>query len=288
MTAETTTTAAVVPVGGARAGALNHVHRHLVAANWQLIALLESDAHSAALGAASARKHAPLERWSRIPGTAFDAYTRGRDQVRVQSVLDYIQPGDRVLDVGIGYGYVSGVLMRDSRLDYYCGLDVDQRYLDSTDEMTVVNGLEHRDRHLELRGALDVTGPFVDDHRPDLVLLLDVLEHLPDAPLALHALAASMPLEAHLLFTAPLSGGPDAGSETPHRFTSARVRQMCREAGFAVQYVQPLINAEVMVLVSRTSTTTARTLAVLDATPIDTAVIDPEAAPLSRWRAAPA
>ena len=75
-------------------------------------------------------------------------------------------PGDRVLDIGPSYGYLTGCLLRDASLGSYTAIDVSDRALTAIRSMAAVNGLSDGITHLEQRSVFDVDAAFVDAHSP--------------------------------------------------------------------------------------------------------------------------
>jgi hypothetical protein len=95
-----------------------------------------------------------------------------------RALLEHVATGDRVLQVGIGAGYLKGVLLRESRLAYYCGVE----------------------------SPFDVTEAFIAEHRPTLALLIDVLDRIEDPQLALHSIAAVAADEALFVLSVKAPG----------------------------------------------------------------------------------
>lgn len=199
-----------------------------------------------------------LRRWELVPEAIFWSLSRGPRLVLARRVLDFVEAGDRVLVIGLGHGYLTGLLMRDSPLAYLCGVDEQERCIESTKQMASVNGLQERDHRLEVRELLDIADTFFYEHHPSLILLVDALTGLDDPALALHSLAASMEEGTALVFDVPLRGdweGP---------WGRARVTQLCAEAGLTIHHAQPVHAAWMLILVSRRITTPPRVLSAID------------------------
>jgi 2-polyprenyl-3-methyl-5-hydroxy-6-metoxy-1,4-benzoquinol methylase len=192
---------------------------------------------------------APLERWDGIPERQYEV--QSGQHHRVQRVLDYVIPGDRVVDIGPSYGYMTGCLLREVELDHYCGIDISERALASIRSMAAVNGLTSRVSQLELRSIFDVDTAFLQTHRPDLVMVMEVLEHLQDPEGAIAAVAGAMSEDTALMFSVPLLGRLEHVWGHLSVFDSARLTAMCEGAGLHVQHIEPVHNVWTVVLASR-------------------------------------
>jgi SAM-dependent methyltransferase len=189
-----------------------------------------------------------LERWRGVSERRFATYASGPVQARIRRVMDFVAPGDRVLDVGIGIGYPSCLLMRDTGLSYYCGVDLSRRYVEISRTGIEVNGLAGVPHELDVLDIHDVARDFTARHRPDIVLALEVLEHVADPQRAVQALAAAMDEDARLLFTVPMLGRLEGMWGHLSLFDEARVDDICRRAGLAVRHVEAVHNTWILVL----------------------------------------
>lgn len=201
---------------------------------------------------------APLHKWPSMPDRDFDVLTRTPNQVRIRRILDFVQPGDRVFDIGTNYGYLSGVLLRDRHPTRYVGIDIDDRQLASVREMIAHNGLGDTPVHLERCDVYDITSGWMTPHAPDLVLLLEVLEHLAEPERAITTLAGSLDDQACLLFSVPLFGRLEGCWGHKSLFDHARIKTICRRAGLHIHHIEAVHNAWVLVLASRGPATPGR------------------------------
>jgi 2-polyprenyl-3-methyl-5-hydroxy-6-metoxy-1,4-benzoquinol methylase len=220
--------------------ALEHLGPHLgaaVTARWRRRA------------AAQARRVVrPLEHWEGIPEKSYRTYQADGNVVRIKRILDHLEPGERVLDIGIGFGYVGGVLLRDGRIAYYCGTDLKERLLDSARSMLAVNGLDHVPHHLEVLNVYDLTTGFVERHDPSVVLLLEVLEHLDDPVGALEKVVSSAPPGMRVVFTVPILGRLEGVWGHRWVFDARGLQSVCGEAGLAIEHVEPVHNVWTLVV----------------------------------------
>lgn len=230
-----------------------------VAAGWKLIEAYEALGQVAAQSAfetalvveeRKAQGVAPLQSWPSLPDRSYTQYTTGPNRVRLGRLLDFLAPDDRILDVGVGFGYVTSAILRTGLPAYYCGIDLQQRYIEAAREGLRVNQLEDRALHLEVRDLHDIDHVWVEQHRPSLVLVLEVLEHVPDAGSALKQLASTVGQEATLLFTVPMLGRLESVWGHRSLFDASRIAELCTEAQLTVHHVEPVHNRWSLVLAS--------------------------------------
>lgn len=201
-----------------------------------------------------------LKPWDLLPERSFRTYTRGPNHVRLRRLLDFVHAGDRVLDIGVGYGYVTSMLLRERALKGYCGVDLADRFLKATAQGLSANGLAQRPAQLEILNLYDLTPEFVNRHSPNLVILLEVLEHLPDAEQAFKTLGDTIAGETDLLFTVPMHRRLE--SVWGHRsiFDLARLRRLCRTAGLTLHHCEPLHNVWMLAVASQSPEISSRVL----------------------------
>src|SRR3954454_1378478 len=65
----------------------------------------------------------PINRPTEFGAKAFAAYESPSTQTRFRRTLDFLQDGDRVLEVGTGRGYVGGLMLRDGGASAYLGME---------------------------------------------------------------------------------------------------------------------------------------------------------------------
>ena len=200
----------------------------------------------------------PLAPWPAQPERVTKVLSDDGNQVRIRRTLDYIMPGDRVLEVGVGFGQVSGLMMRDTGIAGYTGIDIGQHRLDAVHQMAERNGLDHLDIETALVDLLDLTPEWVGERKPDLIMTQEVLEHVPDAEGALAALARSMPTGCCVLFTVPVLGRIEACWGHLSLFDVARVQRMLTDAGLVAQHVEVVYDAWLFVLASTSEEVPAR------------------------------
>jgi 2-polyprenyl-3-methyl-5-hydroxy-6-metoxy-1,4-benzoquinol methylase len=192
----------------------------------------------------------PLTPWPSQPERVTKVLSDDGNQTRIHRTLDYIMPGDRVLEVGVGFGQVSGLLLRDAGIAAYTGIDIGQHRLDAVHEMAERNGLGHMKIETALKDLVDLDRDWMREREPNLIMAEEVLEHVPDAEGALAALARSMGPDCCVLFTVPVLGRIEACWGHLSLFDVARVQRMLADAGLVAQHVEVVYDAWLFVLAS--------------------------------------
>lgn len=237
------------------------LHSELLHAQWRLVELLESmppeDARALQsadleLQFAAAAEHLPrLKRWPELPESKLDVYGSPTNSARMYRVCRLLDSSDRLLDIGTNVGYFAGMLGSMVKPAAYTGIDLEQSYLDGVRHMAQANGVDAGDWTLEVGDLYRLTPEWVAKQDPTMVLLLEVLEHLPDPALALKTLAEVMPPAAELLFSVPMLGRLEACWGHHSLFDAERVRQLCADAGLHIHWVEPVVNTWKLVLAGR-------------------------------------
>ena len=257
----------------------------LLATSWQLLGLLErmgvSDAQRLLAGQREAEiSHAaeavgPLEPWPELPERSYATYIGGNNHVRVVRVLDFLEPGERVLDVGFGFGYLTSAIMRTGLPERYCGVELTQRFVDAARSGLKVNGIADDHVHLEVGNLYELTRDWVERHDPTLVLLLEVLEHVPDADHAFRVLGEALPPGTSVLFTVPMMGRLEGVFGHNSLYDRVRIERLCEAAGMTIQYVEPLHNIWTLVFATTTREIPPRLLRVAGLPPAEEPVRPP-------------
>lgn len=203
--------------------------------------------------------HLPeLKRWSRLPDHSRRVYTSRSDQARVWRVCQFLSSDDRVLDIGMGHGWTAGILAKAVRPAAYAGIDLTGGKFDSVREMAEVNGIDASPWYLGVKDLYDLTPEWVEQRDPTILLLLEVLEHVPDPQRALATIAESIGPDTELLFSVPMVGRIESCWGHLSVFDAQRVRRLCANAGLHVHWVEPLYNTWQLLLVSKSSTPPSR------------------------------
>jgi 2-polyprenyl-3-methyl-5-hydroxy-6-metoxy-1,4-benzoquinol methylase len=185
------------------------------------------------------------------------------NHTRVSRVLDFVDPEDRILEIGVGHGYMTGMLVRETALGSYTGIDIKEGQLATARAMAELHRTRSVPIHLEVRSVYDLTPEWVAEHEPDLVLILEVLEHLPDAEKALATLADCVREDAAILFSVPTHGRLEIVWGHLSIFDAERVRAMCTQAGLVAQHVEVVQDQWVFVLATKSRSVPRRLLDVI-------------------------
>jgi len=152
---------------------------------------------------------------------------RGRREI-LSSLLDRMALPDAadLLEIGCGDGSNLPILAHYGTV-YASDLDVE-----------MVGAATSRNVATVAVGSLPNNIPF-EDRTFDVIVLLDVLEHLDDEVASLKAISRRLKKDGYLLITAPayqwLWSGLDDIAEHKRRYTISRLQKICRDAGFHVQ-----------------------------------------------------
>jgi 2-polyprenyl-3-methyl-5-hydroxy-6-metoxy-1,4-benzoquinol methylase len=136
-------------------------------------------------------------------------YEINYNQLRFWRVFDFVQPGDRIFDIGLGRGYLCGLLLRDGGVASYAGIDIGEKNLEATRSMVEAKGLQANLVDVSLGDLYDVTAEQIGRSGTSLVICCEVLEHVPDPERAMVVLADALPEDAELLISVPLFGRLD-------------------------------------------------------------------------------
>ena len=151
----------------------------------------------------------------------------GRRRI-VSALIEKFAPAKRpleILEVGCGTGSNIEMLQRFGRVDA----------VEPDDD---ARAFSERRTGLAIKGGYLPDGVPLDDGRYDLIVLLDVLEHIPDDLGALSGLAAKLAPGGRLLLTVPaipaLWSGHDVAHHHQRRYTAKMLDAVVRKAGFRV------------------------------------------------------
>lgn len=240
--------------------ALAATEQALVRAGWELVDVLGKlgrsrseqlfDARWSAERERATRDLQPLQTGSMVTEQVGRMYQSPSNWTRFRRTLDFVRPGERLFEIGIGRGYLAGMFLREARLSGYRGIDLDPDNVLATRQTLELNGLI--DRAEVSQGDLyDLTRAQVDESGADLVVCCEVIEHVPDPEAAVRTLADALPDGAELLISVPLLGRLEGVWGHVALFDAQRVRAMVTSAGLVPHAVDVVDNTWVFVLASK-------------------------------------
>jgi SAM-dependent methyltransferase len=151
----------------------------------------------------------------------------GRRRI-VSALIEKFAPARRpleILEVGCGTGSNIAMLQRFGQVEA----------IEPDDD---ARAFSERRTGLVIKGGYLPDGVPLDDGRYDLIVLLDVLEHIPDDRAALSGLATKLAPGGRLLLTVPampsLWSGHDVAHHHQRRYTVKTLEDVVRGAGFRV------------------------------------------------------
>lgn len=248
------------------------VERALVARGWADIDAAER------MGAGATRRHrvatlgadhARASAWFRppdaehVPASMQAMYESEANVVRYRRVVDFLSEGDRVYEVGLGYGYLAALMMREGRLGRYHGVDLLPDFVHRTDETLRRNGLEDVGE-VETKNLYDVTRADLEAIGANLLVCCEVVEHVPDPGLALRTLAGALPEGTDLLFSVPLVGRLETVWGHGQVFGAARIQELLGRAGLVAHHVEVLHDTWALVLASTAAAPSPRAASALE------------------------
>lgn len=250
------------------------VERTLVARGWSDIDLAER------LGSGPTRRlkaplleaaHERARAWYRapvddhVPEGMVSMYESEANVVRYRRLVDFLTEGERVFEVGLGYGYLATMMLREGRLGRYHGVDLVPDCVERTTKMLAVNGLSDN-TDVTTKDLYDVTSADLEDIDASLLVCCEVIEHVPDPETALSTLARALPEGVDLLFSVPLYGRLETVWGHGQVFGAARLQQMLHTAGLVPHHVEVLHDTWALVLASTDTRPSPRAAAVLEGT----------------------
>jgi 2-polyprenyl-3-methyl-5-hydroxy-6-metoxy-1,4-benzoquinol methylase len=215
----------------------------------------------------------PLARPAELPAGAFATYETPATHTRFRRTLDFVHPGDRILEVGTGRGYTGGLFLRDGGAAAYLGIELVERNVRDAAKVLALNGVA--DRGEVIQGdlfAMDIAR--VRSFAPNLVVCCEVLEHVEDPEKAVQALADALPEDAELLVSVPVDGRLETVWGHLAIFDAARTRALVEGAGLHVHAVDVCEDMWALILASHRTGASDRAAAAAGAA-IDGRVLPP-------------
>lgn len=211
--------------------------------------------------ARAAAWYSPVEGGPQL-GSYRAMYESPSNLARFRRTLDLVLPGDDIVEIGTGKGFLASLLLRDGKAKRYRGGELLPDFVAATRQTLDVGGFSSRAQVREL----DLYTLTADDTKgADLVVCCEVIEHLPDPEGALKVLADALPRKGELLFSTPLLGRLEGIWGHTAIFGVERLRSMLAQAGLIAHHVEAVDNTWVLVLASRRREVSRRATAAADA-----------------------
>jgi 2-polyprenyl-3-methyl-5-hydroxy-6-metoxy-1,4-benzoquinol methylase len=191
------------------------------------------------------------------------------NHTRVRRLLDFVITDDRLLEIGVGFGYITGVLLRDTAISGYAGIDITDKQIAAARKVARIYNTAPVPVHLEVKNLYDLTPEWVAQLDPNLVLLLEVLEHVPDADGALATIARCIPADSAVLFSVPTNGRIEHVWGHLSIFDGARIRALCGQAGLVIQHIETVQDQWVFVLATKSRSVPPRLIQLLRRSPAE-------------------
>lgn len=198
-----------------------------------------------------ARREVPtLTPWASMTPTVRDMLARDAELVRLHRIVRSVPAGARILDVGCGPGVVAGTLALHHTPGAYLGIDLSEPKVHSARDMADANGLASVLR-FEVADATELPAAAIAELAPDVVLVLEVLEHLQDPAAVLASLAELVSPDARITFSVPILGRIEACWGHRTLYGADAIVGLAAECGFTVLDVDEVHNTWALATVSR-------------------------------------
>lgn len=159
------------------------------------------------------------------------------NRARLVRFSDYLVPGESVVEIGCGGGFVAAQLLR-AGAGSYRAMDLEPICIRRTTRLLTDLGLDDRVTSVVEQDLYTLTPP--DLAGASLVVCSEVIEHVPDPEGALLTIARALPEGADLLMTMPVLGRLETVWGHLSIFTVERLQGMLARAGLAAHHVEPL------------------------------------------------
>ncbi len=173
-------------------------------------------------------ERAAYDRMAEIDGAHWWFVARRRIVLALVAAQAPVPPGGRILEVGCGTGSNLAMLQALGRVD---AIEPDDG----------ARALSAARSGLAIKGGLLPDGVALEAGAYDLVVLLDVLEHIPDDAGALGALRPTLAPGGRMLLTVPampwLWSAHDAAHHHRRRYTAATLRRVLEGSGYRIRHL---------------------------------------------------
>lgn len=218
----------------------------------QAIRAVIGPAEDARLTALS-REQPAFQEWTGHSATTLSLYRTLHNRQRVAWILDLIDEGERIVDVGCGSGAIGGRILEFRRPARYAAIEPSAKQAEAFRGMAAEHGISADRYELHETTGQEAAAAVVSQVDPTLILILEVLEHVNDPGTILCDVALAMPGEADLLISVPVLGCIEHEWGHYSVFDRARLERLCRDAGVHIHWVQPIADTWLFLLLSKST-----------------------------------
>lgn len=138
----------------------------------------------------------------------------------------------RFLEIGVGHGFMSGIVLSHIPKCHYTGLDISPSSLTYARKLWVTNDVDHTNAVLAIANAVEWDPPDNLEERWDAAICCEVLEHVEKPAKVMKSLRHALKPGARVFITTVANV---AAEDHIHLFEHAdEIRELCSEAGFIV------------------------------------------------------
>ena len=192
-----------------------------------------------------------LKSWPELAPATAAIYNMPENRARVARVLNFVNDGERLVDIGCGNGSLGGHILRRKQLETYLGIDASSKAIASFRSMAKANKIKS-DSYRLIESMVEQAGeqaiPEID---PTLVLLLEMLEHVSDPGLVLRQTSEAIGDQTDLLISVPMLGEIEHEWGHVSVFDRARLERMASDAGLYIHWVEPVMHQWLLLLLSK-------------------------------------
>lgn len=215
---------------------------------WDVVRLAEATPKALSERASAelerAQQHQPL--LSDLTSVRSKAVTHSaNNRARLERLADHVLPGDTVVEIGCGEGYVATRLLQ-ADAGRYSAMDIVPEHAAVTRAVLEEQGLTDRIGTIAEKDLYDLAPEDLAD--ATFVVCSEVIEHVPDPEAALEAIGRALPDDAELLFSVPLLNKLEKVWGHLSIFTADRLVGMLEHAGLEAHHVEPFVGQWVLVL----------------------------------------
>lgn len=140
-----------------------------------------------------------LHKWPTIRNDTWKIFHDWANTARIKQLIPYIHRADSILELGCGYGYSAGIILKNILPMWYVGVDIDTTAIKSCNEMLTTNKISGNYSFI----VGDMTKIHSYAKRPSLILCTETLEHVKDYNRALDIILSLVSTDARAIISVP-------------------------------------------------------------------------------------